>query len=185
MRRLIWVAVLSLAPALYAQEHGGGHEEPGIGWKWANFAMLVAVLGYLCNKHLPAFFQSRTAEIQSGLKEAAKMREDAERQVADIGKRVANLEAEIQNMRQQAMDEMNAEAGRIQAETTKTISRIQNQASIEIASATKLASQELRQKAADLAVQLAAAQIRERMSPGSQEMLVSSFISQIGSGKSR
>lgn len=172
------MALLAL-PVMAAEHGGGGHAEPSIWWKWANFAILVAFLGHMARKHMPAWFQSRTAEIQAGLKEAAAMRESAERQVADIEKRVANLESEIANLKSAARKEMESEAARIKADTAHTLERLQSQAQFEIASATKLAATELKQKAARLAVEIAAGDIRQRMTPAAQDQLVANFVSQL------
>ncbi len=172
-----------LALPAFAAEHGGEHAEPSILWKWANFVILVAVLGYLINKHAGAFFRSRTAEIQSGLTEAARMRETAERQVSEIERRVANLESEIASLRGESKKEMAAEAERLKVETAKTLERVQAQAQFEIASATKLASAELKRRTAELAVELASGEIRQRMSGAVQEKLVTSFVSQLGAAR--
>ncbi|MDX1983172.1 MAG: ATP synthase F0 subunit B [Bryobacteraceae bacterium] len=178
--KLVLALALILTPVFAAEEsHGGAHAEPSIAWKWANFAILAGVLGYLINKHAGAFFRSRTAEIQAGITEAAKMRESAERQAADVEKRVANLEAEIAAIRAGAREEMHAEAARFKQETEKTIARLHSQAEFEIASATKLAAAELKQRAAQLAVELAAGEIRQRLNPAAQDKLVSGFVSQL------
>ena len=178
-----FVLLLLLAIPAFAAEHGGEHAEPSIWWKWANFAILCAVLGYLINKHAGAFFRSRTDEIQSGLTEAAKMRESAERKVADIERRVANLETEISTLKETAKKEMAAEAARLKTETAKTLERMQAQAQFEIASATKLACAELKKRTAELAVELASGEIRQRMSGATQEKLLTSFVSQLGAAR--
>ncbi len=174
---------LILAIPAFAAEHGGEHAEPSIWWKWANFAILCAVLGYIINKHAGAFFRSRTADIQSGLTEAAKMRENAERQVADIERRVANLETEISTLKATAKKEMSVEADRLRVETAKALERIQAQAQFEIASATKVASAELKKRTAELAVELASGEIRQRMSGATQDKLVTAFVSQLGTAR--
>lgn len=177
----ILTAMFWLALPLLAAEHGGGaeHAEPSIWWKWANFVLLAAFIAHMARKHLPPWFQSRTDEIQAGLKEAARMRETAERQVAEIEKRVANLQSEIANLKAEARKEMEAEAARIKNDTANTIARLESQAQFDIASATKLAATALKQKAAQLAVEIAAGDIRQRMTPAAQEQLVSSFVNQL------
>lgn len=174
---------LVLAVPAFAAEHGGGHAEPSIWWKWANFAILAAVLGYLINKHAGTFFRSRTEEIQAGLTEAAKMREGAERQVAGIERRVANLESEIASLKADSRKEMAAEAERLRAETARTLERLNAQAQFDIASATKLATADLKRRTAELAVELASGEIRQRISGAAQEKLVSNFVSQLGAAR--
>ena len=58
-----------------------------IWWKWANFAVLAAGLGYLVAKNAGPFFRSRSEEIQKGIKDAAQVRAEAEARASAIEKR--------------------------------------------------------------------------------------------------
>ena len=90
MKRVSSIAMLLLFGAawLSAQE-GGGTPEPSAGWKWANFVILVAGLGYLVAKTLPTLFKSRTEEIQKGIAEARAIKQDADKRAAqDIAERI-------------------------------------------------------------------------------------------------
>lgn len=182
--RIAGTFLLCAMAALASEE--GGHAGPGIGWKWANFVLLAIGLGYLISKHAGPWFQSRTAEIQTGLREARKLREDSEARVAEMERRVASLEADVQKMKEEAKREITAAGERIQSETERAIAKIQSSAENEIANAAKTASRELKAYSADLAVQLAAAQLRERMTPAAQEALAAGFVSQLaGSAEGR
>lgn len=181
--KIVLLLTLLLAPAFGAEEgeHKSGHNEPSIAWKWANFFILAGVLGVLVKKNAGPYFASRNTEIQSGLRDAAKVREEAEARIANIEKKVANLDAETKLMREQARQEMNAEGERIKEATAKAIAKNQAQAQVEIASATKLAKQQLKTLSADLAIQLATAQIRDRITPSTQERLAKDFVTALGS----
>jgi F-type H+-transporting ATPase subunit b len=182
MRRLLLLTAFSVA-ALLGQEaaHEAAAEAhgPSIWWKWANFALLAAALGYLGSKHLGPFFTARSTRIQSGLVEAQKLRETSEARVRDIEKKVANIDAEMKGLRETARQEMAAEGDRIRTETARAIAKIQANAEQEIAAASKHARQELKAYSADLAVQLAAGQIRERMDGNTQQKLVDIFVGQL------
>ena len=182
MKRFVLLVVLS-ASVLMGQEaeHGAAAEshEPSIWWKWANFALLAGALGYLGSKHLGPFFSARSSRIQSGLVEAQKLRESSEARVREIEKKIANLDAEMKGLRDTARQEMAAEGDRIRNETARTIAKIQANAEQEIAAASKHARQELKAYSADLAVQLAAKQIGERMDANTQQKLVDVFIGQL------
>jgi len=78
---------------------------------------------------------------------------------------------------------MAAEGERIQAETARMIQKIQASAELEIASTVKLATQDLKAYSADLAIQLATQQIRERMSASTHDQLVDTFVGQLNSQK--
>lgn len=184
MKRLVLAIFLLTATGAYvfAQEHPEGAaktEETGdkwLVWKFANFAILAAGLGYLMAKNLPAFFRARTGEIQQGISEAQKMKRDAEKRGAEMDARVSALGAEIEKFRTQAHDEMEQEGARIREETTKQMAKLQQQAEQEIESAGKSARRELKTYAAELALNLAEQRIKTRLDAATENGLVEGFI---------
>lgn len=156
----------------HAEEHG----DPFIWWKWANFLILGAGLGYLLAKNLPPFFRSRTEEIQKGITEAAALKKDADARLAEMEARLAKLDGELASLRESAKAEIQAEGERLQAETRAALEKIQGNAEQEIAAATRAASAALKAEAAQLAVKLAAERIQGRMSAETQAELVSRFV---------
>jgi F-type H+-transporting ATPase subunit b len=177
------LALTSLAPRVaFAQEGAPAHEteetkgDTWIWWKWANFLILAGGLGYLISKSAPAFFRSRTDEIQSGIQEASQVRRDAEARAAAIELRTAGLQAEIEGIRVNARAEMEAEGERIRRETEQQVRRIQEQSQQELAALTKLAREELKSYAGSLALDMAEQRIRGRMDAGTQNRLVQVFV---------
>lgn len=163
-----------------AEGHGEGAEhhdsgDPMILWKWINFGILFIGLGYLAAKNLPPFFAGRTAEIQQGIAEAAKLKASAEAKAAEMDKRMAQLGAEIESLRASGRQELAAEGERIRKETADSIAKVQSSAAAEIESATKAARQELKIFSAQLAVDLAEQRIRGRVA-GGEAALVDKFI---------
>lgn len=188
MRRAIFAIALGLALASYAlpQEAAAGKpasetSEPGEGgswiwWKWANFALLAVGLGYLIGKNVPPLFRKQSDEIQKALAEAAKVKQDAALYAADVESRLANLQKEIEALRQSAHADMTAESERVRRETEHHLQRIQEQAVQEVALMTRAAKDELRKYVAELAVSLAEQRIRARMNPATEDKLVSGFL---------
>jgi F-type H+-transporting ATPase subunit b len=154
-------------------------------WKWANFAILAGVFGWLGAKYLGPFFTSRSAEIRNGIAEAQKVRAEAEARATEIEKRISNLAAEVELLRTKSREEISAEGARISAETAQQITRLQVQGQNEIASAVKVATLELKAQAAELALKMAEQQIRGRMTPQTQEGLVDSFLSDLRAQESK
>jgi F-type H+-transporting ATPase subunit b len=169
---------LALATCVLAQEASPGAEagDPLLGWKWANFAILAVVLGYLIRKHAPAFFEQRTQEIQQGISEAAKAKQEAEARVAAIEARLAGLASEIEKLRAGAQAEMAAEGDRIGRETETRLRKIQEQSVQEIALMSRAIREELRKHSALLALDLAQQRVRSRMTPDVQNGLVDGFL---------
>ncbi len=144
---------------------------------WVNFAILAGGLAYLIKKYGGPALEQRRQHISQDIVEAAKIKADAEARSADVDKRLANLEADLASLRAESRRELDSLERQIGGKTTAEAARIQASAEQEIAAAAKAARLELKRYSANLAVQLAAEQIRGRMTPGAQEALVSDFVS--------
>ncbi len=158
------------------KESQAGQAEPGIWWKWANFAILAAGLGYLIGKHVPPLFRKQSDAIQSALAESAKIKQDAAAYAAGVEARLGSLQREIQQLREDAHAEMTAESERIRRDTEHHVQKIREQSVQEIALMTRAAKDELRKYAAELAIGLADRHIRFRMNPEIQSQLVDGFL---------
>lgn len=187
MRRLVWIAVLS-AGLCAAQERPEGAKQEASAeqaedslqiWRWANFVILAAGLGYLILKSVPAMFRTRTEEIQKGIAEAQKLKMDAEKRAAEMESRMAKIGEEIDAFKVKAKAEMEQEGRRILEETAAQARKMEAQAAAEIESAGKLARASLKQHAADLALDLAAQRIKARLDAGTEEGLVDNFLADL------
>ncbi len=167
--------VMMLAGALHAQGKEAAAKDELIVWKWANFILLAAGAGYLLNKHLPPFFRSRTTEIQKDITEAQQQKQAAEKRASEMDARLNSLGADIEKFRAEAKIEMEQEAARIREETAHQIEKAQKQAEQEIESAGNLATRELREYAAKLALDLAEQRIRTRLDANTEAGLVDDF----------
>jgi F-type H+-transporting ATPase subunit b len=142
---------------------GGGNLQ---GWKWANFLLLAAGLGYLIGKNGGPFFAARSQSISKDISESEQIRRDAEARAADVDRRLANLGADIAALRAESQREAQSETERL----------IQAHATHEIAAAQKAARMDLRRYSGELAVELAEQKIRARMTPATQDHLVRGFV---------
>jgi F-type H+-transporting ATPase subunit b len=138
-----------------------------------NFAIVAGAVGYFSTKSLPGMFRNRTASIQKAMQEARKASEDANRRLGEIETRLSRLDTEIGAMRASAEKEAAAEEARIKAAAEEDGRKIVESAEQEIAAAAKLARRELTNYAANLAVALAAKQIK--VDPATDQALVQDF----------
>src|SRR2546426_912523 len=91
-RTAVWLLLaLGLTALALAQEHppagekaghGASAEKDMTGWKWANFAILAAGLGFLLVKQAGPYFASRSTEIRKGIEDAQEISADAEERAA-------------------------------------------------------------------------------------------------------
>ena len=199
----VLIAAITFMPAIRAQE---GHEPPNGAetsleraadspaegehgklemWKWANFAVLAAGLGYLVAKNAGPFFSARSQQIRKDMVEAQEARRQAEGRAAEVDRRLANLESDIAALRSESQSEARSETERLARHTAAEIAKIQAHAEQEIVSAGKAARHDLKRFSAELAVQLAEHRIRSRMTPETQEALVRGFVRDLEPNSSR
>jgi F-type H+-transporting ATPase subunit b len=152
-------------------EHGS--EVP---WGWLNFLVLAGGLGYLIKKYGGPYLAQRSLEIRKGMEEAEAARAASDAKVAEVDRRIANLQTEIDALRSSAQQEAEADAQLVRREAAAEMAKIQAHVAEEIASAGKSATLELRRYSADLALALAERKIAARMSPAIQDRLVGSFV---------
>ena len=125
-----------------------------------NFAVIAGTIFYFWKKHLPGVFRKRTASIQQAMVEARKASEEARRRLTEIETRLSRLDSEIGGMRDAAEKDAAAEEARIKAAAEEDARKIVESAEHEIAAAAKAARRELTAHAANLAVALAAKEIK-------------------------
>lgn len=187
MSRIVWLALITAALAAAApgaaghgEAHGG---DPFIGYKWFNFAILAAGLGFLVVKFgLPAL-RGQQSSILKQLEQAQKKAAEAERRTKAVEEKVAGLQGEIEALKQQAAGEMALEARQMEAETQRLLEKVEQQAQIEIASAVDHARKELRALAVDLAVKVAEKRLEAEVAAGAQDRLVDRFVRSLGNAK--
>lgn len=156
----------------------GGAESIAL-WKLANFILLAGIGGWLIAKKGGGFYRARTEEIQRGIAEASRMREDAEARFKEMERRLAALGTEIENLRKRAEQEWGAESDRLRRQAEESVRKIQAQAEQEIAAAGKSARQSLRAYSAELAVRLAGDKLRQRLTPDADAALVEAAIHEL------
>lgn len=190
MKRLAFLlcagTVLMMIPAVRAQQGEGQaapaeHAEqaehgPSRIWLWANFFILAGGLGYLAVKQGGPYFKQRGLEIRKGIDDATRIKADADARAASIEKRLANLEADIAELRERGAKEIAAEGERISREARQSAARIKTDAEQEIAAAAKSARQEVKIYAADLALQLAEKKVRAGLTPEADAGLTRVFV---------
>ncbi len=158
------------------EAQGVTEKGPNVFWGWLNFALLAGGLGYVIRKNAGPYFAQRSLEIRKGMADAEAARAASDAKVAEVDRRLANLQAEIEALRHGAQQEAEADAERVRRDAAVEVAKIQSHLVDEIASAAKSATLELRRYAADLALALAEQNIAARMSPQTQDRLVGSFV---------
>ncbi len=183
MNRLRWFLLLGLCALWMWQAPGvaaAAAEGEGWGWwetigRWFNLALLFGVIIYAARIPAREYFARRRQEIQREILEARQAREDAERRLAEIEARMNNLDVELEKLRQQADQEAAAERERILEQARRDAEKIRASAGREIEGIGRTVRKQLREYAAELAVELAEDRIRSKMGEPEQRRLAEKF----------
>ena len=149
-------------------------------FEWFNFLVLAAAVLYGLAKALPKAFRGRTEGIQKNLVEARVATEEARVRLAAVEARLSRLDGEIALLRGESEAAAIEEEIRIQAQLEDEKKRIVEAAEQEIAAASNAAQRTLRQYAAEIAVDRAAAQLK--ITPDDDRLLIESFAGKLTEG---
>ena len=175
MRKLL--LLLALTGLTLAAEEGAGKKPEGdfLLEKWVNFAILAGGLGYVAVKLGGPAFRARKLEITGSLEVSRRRAEAAAERAAEVDRRMAGLQADVEALRAEALLAMQAEGQRIGAETAGKMAKLGQATEQEIASAAKAARQQVKAAAALLALDLARQKVAARMDEPTQAALVQRF----------
>jgi len=121
-----------------------------------NFALLAIALGYGLIKMLPKAIRNRNTAIQKHLVDARTATEEARARLSTVEDRLSKLDGEIAAMRTTAEQDAAKEEQRMKAALEDETKKILASAEQEIAAASLHARQQLKQQAAELAIEQAA-----------------------------
>ena len=144
-----------------------------------NFAILAGTLFYFLRSPIRAYLGDRGTKIRADLVNAARTKEEAAAQIAEIDRRMKALPAELEALRAQGAQEIAAEEARIQQAAAAERERLLAQARREIDLQVKVAERELVAHAADLAVGVASERIRTNITDDDQKRLVDRYVRQL------
>jgi len=178
------VAGVMTAAAAFASSGGGHSEEITFMGDWfprlVNFAIISAVLVYFLRKPTRDFFKSRTAEIERSLRESQEARDKALAALADVERKLRDLEGETKNLIAEAQTRGEKDKQALVAEGRKVAADIQAQVTSGIEIETAKAKADLAVEASLLAVDLAEGRIKSSINKQDHERIVKEYISKVG-----
>lgn len=147
--------------------------------KTINFLVLFGGLAYLLRKPLRRFLEKRSQDIKLSLEEAEDLRNEAAEKAQQIQVRLAGLEKEIANIKEEAEKEGLREKERTIQLAQQEAERVKSFAQQEIELIFRSGMRELREYSAELATALAEQRIRKKMSLDIQSRFIDKSIERI------
>jgi len=151
-----------------------------------NLAILLGVLFYFGRKPIREFFASRRSGIQTELGQAAALLTAAEQRNAELQRRLVDLSTEVDEIQSLATQRAEDEAEHIVADARASAERIRRDAAAAVGQELRRAQSQLREEAADLALELAATKLKDQVGTSDRDRLVDEFIMRVtpASGRS-
>lgn len=162
-------------------EAGEAHEASLADFFWpvVNFSILCGTLYFLLRKPLSGYLAQRGDTIRKDLVDAARIKDAATTQLADIDRKLKALPGEIEALKARGKAEIASEEQRIAQQAEADRDRLLEQARRDIDLQVRLAKRALTEHAADLAVQLATDRIASGMTEADQARLVTRYLEQV------
>ena len=181
MSAALHTLLLAMFVALPALAEGGEHggSEEGLLWPLVNFALLVGVLVYLTRKPVQAYFADRRKAISDDLEKSAELQRQAEERHAKWQRRLVEIERELEEIRRLGRERADAEREQILADARESATRIERTARAAVDQELRRAREKLRDEASELAIELAAGLLGERVNDADRDRLVDEFIARV------
>lgn len=181
------LAVSCLMPGVALAAEEAAHEE-GWGWietigRWVNLFILFGVIIYFVRTPARRFFAGRAHTITDDIRSSAEAYEKARSERAALEERVSKIDSELASIREEAEKQANLERERVREQARKDAERLLENARREIGNATRAAQNELKEYAAELAVDLAENRIQREIKPQDELRVVDRFFVTLGEGK--
>lgn len=166
---------------------GGEHKSQAellreTGWQAFNLVVILALLVYFGRKPVADFFAARRQGIQTQLSQAAELLSQAEHRNSELQRKLVDLSAELDSIRESSNRRAEEEALRILAEARATAERIRRDAQAAVDQELRRAQSKLREEAADLALDLASRKLQAGVNDGDRDRLMDEFITRVEPG---
>ena len=169
---------LLLAPALAAAAEEGGHGGgfATLVYHGINLLLLVAVIVWFARRPILAFMAERRAGVVQNIETSEQLLREARSRLDEWQRRLANLDAELREVREASARLAEVEREEILREARALAERIRADARAAVQQEVERARAELRREAADLAVEIATELLREQVADDDRERLVDEFV---------
>ncbi len=174
---LLRASLLVLVPTTAWASSDGGTMD--LVWRVVNLLILFVILYAFGRKPMRAYFADRRDRILGETQEAARLHKEAEERYIKWEHRLVDLDAELEKIRSVSAQRAAAERDRILADATAAGERIRNDARTAVEQELRRARAELREEAADLAIELAGGMLRAEVGEADRDRLIDEFISEV------
>ena len=152
----------------------------GLLFRWLNFLIVFGGIAYLIAKYGGSFFSGNANAISASIREATAVKVEADRELREVETKIARLDRDVAEMREEARRNWAAESERLNTSAQAEIEKIAHAAREELAASERAAQQQVREMAASMAVERAAALVSSMMNTEVRSRMFQSFLRELG-----
>ena len=179
--KALLLAVLVLVPAVAIASGGdSGVILKDFLYRCFSFALMVGLLAYFVTKPIRKGLKARSEEIEKTLADAQTAKEAAETKHREYSEKLAKATEEIDTITASIRREGELEREKILAAANDLAVKIEQEAENKASSVVAKARIELREEAANLAVELAEDLLKKQVSADDQKRLVDEYMQKVG-----
>lgn len=177
-------------PTVALAAGGGKGGEAGFDWgKWAfqliNFAIFAGIIIYYAAPAMRDYFEAKREDLRSDLREAERMREEAEAKVAEYEEKLDALEQEREALLEEYRQQGEREKERLIEDAKEQIEKMRDDAETTIDLEVRKAVADLEEQAVEMAVEMARDIARERLDTDQQHRLIDEYVNDLEDGDTR
>ncbi len=145
-----------------------------------NFLVLVVLLYVMGRKPIASFLTERRRQVEEGLEQAAALKAEAEKKLAEYSARLESLDEEMATIRADMIKAGEAERSRIVAEAEKKAARMRTETRFLIEQRMKQVERELRREAVNASIAAAQSVLEEKTTETDRQRLAQSYLESVG-----
>jgi F-type H+-transporting ATPase subunit b len=176
---VVIAGILAVASPALAAGGGSGPSASELIWQAVNLVLLLGVLFAVARKPITAYFAERREQIKNDIKSADKLLAESKKQFSEWQGKLVELEAEVQTIRDETRQRALDERDQIVAAAHDSAERIRADAVAAVDQELRRAQVQLREEAANLAIDLAASMITEQVDDRDRDRLLDEFITRV------
>ncbi|MET0342003.1 MAG: ATP synthase F0 subunit B [Polyangiales bacterium] len=179
------VVALAEEHAEHAAEHGEHHgwDQQALIASFVNFAILIGLFVYLFRNSLKSFLKARRAEVQNALEEAARLKAEAEAKHREYSERLAKLDQELAQIKNDLIEAGKQERDRIIADAEHKAARLRREAEFIIEQHAKQLRVDLSREAANAAVAAAEQLLLRATTTYDQQRLANEYLASLNANR--
>ena len=179
---LLGMMFVAVQAVLASEGEEGGHAVHWLAtdtYRWINFAFLFAVMFWAIRKYIVPLLRNRVQGIADELSSLEEKKQAAEKELADMTGRLANMEKEAQDIIAHYVQQGEEAKARILKEAQAAAERLSEQAKRNVEQEFALAKERLRQEILNKAMAMGEDIVKKNITAQDQDRLVGEYIEKV------